>query len=70
MIQFHSRLAVVLLASLAAAQLESDCPANWFDAADLGCYKFLPAVVNLSWVAAQEECEKEGGFLAEPATAE
>lgn len=70
MTRFHSRLAVVLLASLVEAQLEPDCPADWFDAADLGCYKFLPAVVNLSWVAAQEECEKEGGFLAEPTTAE
>ena len=39
---------------------------DWFDANTLGCYKFLDSKVNISWVEAQLECEKVGGFLAEP----
>ena len=41
---------------------------DWFNANSLGCYKFLDSKVNLSWVEAQLECEKEGGYLAEPIT--
>ena len=39
---------------------------DWFDANTLGCYKFLDSKTNMSWVEAQIECEKVGGFLAEP----
>ena len=39
---------------------------DWFDANTLGCYKFLDSKINMSWVEAQMECEKVGGFLAEP----
>jgi len=42
---------------------------GWLDADVLGCFKFLDNVVNLSWLAAQQECEAIGGFLAEPKTA-
>ena len=39
---------------------------DWFDANSLECFKFLDAKVNISWVEAQLECEKVGGYLAEP----
>ena len=39
---------------------------DWFDAGSLGCYKFLEAGVNLTWVEAQQACERAGGYLAEP----
>ena len=42
------------------------CADDWFDADSLGCFKFLDSKVNLSWVEAQLECEKVGGYLAEP----
>ena len=41
---------------------------DWFDAGSLGCYKFLEAGVNLTWVEAQQACEHAGGYLAEPQT--
>jgi len=44
------------------------CPDDWFDASFLGCFKFLDSSVELSWVEAQFECEKAGGYLAEPKT--
>jgi len=44
------------------------CPDDWFDANDLGCFKFLESKLNLTWVEAQEECEQVGGYLAEPIT--
>lgn len=42
---------------------------GWLDADELGCYKFLDASVNLSWVEAQQMCEAIGGYLAEPLNA-
>ena len=44
------------------------CLVDWFDAGSLGCYKFLEAGVNLTWVEAQQACEHAGGYLAEPQT--
>jgi len=44
------------------------CPDDWFDAKELGCYKFLKHKTNLTWVDAEEECENIGGYLAEPST--
>jgi len=62
------RLILIFLLGLqnAASQESSDCPNDWFDANTLGCYKFLESKINMSWVEAQIECEKVGGFLAEP----
>jgi len=45
---------------------DQECPADWFDAGSLGCYKFLDGKVNLTWVEAQLACELQGGYLAEP----
>jgi hypothetical protein len=42
--------------------------AGWIDGNFLGCYKFLDAKINMSWVEAQHECEVVGGYLAEPVT--
>jgi hypothetical protein len=42
---------------------------GWLDADVLGCFKLLDTAVNLSWVEAQQKCEKIGGYLAEPITA-
>ena len=42
-------------------------PDGWIDA-DLGCYKLLNKAVNLNWLEGKEECEKLGGYLAEPMT--
>jgi len=47
-----------------------DCPADWLNAYDLGCYKLLTNHSNLSWVGAQNQCEVEGGYLIEPNTIE
>lgn len=58
-------LPLFLVLSSVSAQ-EQECPADWFDAGSLGCYKFLDGKVNLTWVEAQLACEQEGGFLAEP----
>jgi hypothetical protein len=35
----------------------------------LGCFMFLEADTDLSWVEAQQKCESIGGYLAEPITA-
>ena len=74
-------LLLILVAVSANAQ-EQECPglnlkcngsnfyiyvvADWFDAGNLGCYKFLDGKVNLTWVEAQLACEQQGGYLAEP----
>merc|ERR1711962_470506 len=44
------------------------CPDDWLDVDRLGCYKFLPHKHNLSWVEAEAECDRIGGYLAEPDT--
>merc|ERR1712227_547208 len=62
---FRRMLFLPLLLGAVTAQ-EQECPADWFDAGSLGCYKFLDGEVNLTWVEAQLACEQEGGFLAEP----
>ena len=49
--------------------MEKNILGGWLDADVLGCFKFLDAAVNLSWVEAQQKCEAAGGFLAEPLTA-
>ena len=41
---------------------------DWFDASNLGCYKYLGDKINLTWVEAQQACEQQGGYLAEPYT--
>jgi len=45
-----------------------NCPNDWIDADILGCYKFLDAKINHTWVEAQYDCEQVGGYLAEPTT--
>jgi len=47
---------------------EVNCPDDWFNAKELGCFKFLETRVNLNWVEAQIECGQIGGYLAEPRT--
>ena len=44
------------------------CLDDWIDADILGCYKFLDAKINHTWVEAQYDCEQVGGYLAEPTT--
>merc|ERR1719516_226617 len=48
----------------------NNCPDAWFDGGHLGCYKFLEDRLGLTWAEAQLACEMEGGYLAEPKTAE
>merc|ERR1712227_629809 len=64
---FRRMLFLPLLLGAVTAQ-EQECPADWFDAGSLGCYKFLDGKVNLTWVEAQLACEQQGGYLAEPTT--
>jgi len=52
--------------SVSAQDVLDECPADWFDAGSLGCFRFLEGRVNLTWVEAQLACEQSGGFLAEP----
>jgi len=61
-----SLTSLTVLPLLIAGVLSQQCPDDWFDAGSLGCYKFLEAEVNLTWVEAQQACEKAGGYLAEP----
>ncbi len=39
---------------------------DWLDLSYRGCFKFLESAINLTWSEAQRECEKIGGYLAEP----
>ena len=41
---------------------------GWFGSKDLGCFHFLDNGENLTWMEAQLQCEKIGGYLAEPST--
>jgi hypothetical protein len=41
---------------------------GWIGAEDIGCFKFLDYAVNIIWGVAHQQCEKIGGFLAEPRT--
>jgi len=49
---------------------EGGCPIGWIDNGALGCFLFSADMVGLSWIEALEYCEEQGGFLAEPKTAE
>jgi len=62
----NTALLLVSSAVLGTSQDVKQCPDDWFDADDLGCFKFLDSAVNLTWIEAQLACEKEGGYLAEP----
>jgi len=44
------------------------CPHGWFDLGpENGCFLFVYDK-QMSWMAAHNECELQGGFLAEPKT--
>ena len=45
------------------------CPAGWVDSQDRGCFLFHYTQAD-NWFEAQHECERVGGFLAEPKTYE
>jgi len=48
---------------------EDFCPAGWVDMGPQGCYLFMSESAGaLSWLDADQMCEVEGGFLAEPRT--
>jgi len=48
---------------------EDFCPAGWVDMGPQGCYLFMSKSAGaLSWLDADQMCEEEGGFLAEPLT--
>jgi len=45
------------------------CPTGWVDSQDRGCFLFHYTQAD-NWFEAQHECERVGGFLAEPKTYE
>lgn len=56
-----SSLIWLTLVGLAGAQ----CPTGWIGSTDLGCYQFLTAQTDMSWLDAKVQCEIVGGYLAE-----
>jgi hypothetical protein len=43
-------------------------PDGWMGSSDLGCFQFLVHATNIIWGVASQQCEKLGGYLAEPRT--
>jgi len=53
-----------------ATKTVRQCPVDWVNAGQLGCYKLLTQAHNLSWIESENECERLGGHLAEPKSIE
>jgi len=48
----------------------NECPGDWVDYGDMGCYKFIHESTSGSWLESVGLCEQIGGYLAEPKTAQ
>ena len=57
----------ILLLALAAHKASTECPENWIDLENLGCFYFATESESINWYDAQVFCNSlnQNAFLAE-----